>query len=208
MTASATVAPESGDDASVLERQDARQVQARAVLDTLQPLPRWEEFGEPRLCGAMSYGLLVAPDIDIEVFGDLRVDAGFSLVAEWARDPAVDRVLFINAVGEPDAGLGWELHYRLDGVRWAVQMWLLPADYDGPRSADLVAPLRAALCRSTRALILRIKEALVQHEAEYRSIDVYRAVIDHGVNDVEEYDQWCRSYSSTGLVNWRPVRYR
>lgn len=125
----------------------------------------------------MSYGLLVAPDIDIEIFGDLRVDAGFSLVAEWARDPAVDRVLFVNAVGAPDAGLGWEL----------------------------VAPMRAAPRSDTRARILHIKEALMKHKTGYRSIDVYRAVLDHGVNDVEEYDQWCRSHSSTGLINWRPV---
>lgn len=208
MKASATDAPESADDASLLARQDARQEKARTVLDTLRPLQRWERFGEPRLCGAMSYGLLVAPDIDIEIFGDLRVETGFSLVSEWARDPAVDRVLFINAVGEPDAGLGWELHYRLDDVRWAVQMWLLPADYEGPRSADLVAPMRAALCSTTRSRILRIKEVLVARKAEYRSIDVYRAVLGHGVKGVEEYDRWCRSYSSTGLLNWSPAPLR
>lgn len=208
MNVSAAAAPEPSDDVSLLDRQDARQDKARTVLDMLQPLQQWERFGEPRLCGAMSYGLLVAPDIDIEIFGDLRVDAGFSLVSEWARDPAVDRVLFINAVGEPDAGLGWELHYRLDGVRWALQMWLLPAGYEGPRSADLVAPMSAALCPGTRARILCIKEALVERETSYRSIDVYRAVLDHGVNAVEEYDQWCRSYSSTGMINWRPAPLR
>ncbi|MCX5555393.1 hypothetical protein [Streptomyces sp. NBC_00038] len=208
MRASATVAPESDDGAALLSRQESRQEKARTVLDTLKPLQRWERCGEPRLCGAMSYDLLVAPDIDIEIFGDLRVDAGFSLVSDWARDPAVDRVLFINAVGEPDAGLGWELHYRLDGVRWAVQMWLLPTDYEGPRSADLVAPMRAALCSTTRSRILHIKEALVARKAEYRSIDVYRAVLDHGVKGVEEYNQWCRSYSSTGLLNWSPAPLR
>ncbi|MEU2021883.1 hypothetical protein ABZ565_06925 [Streptomyces sp. NPDC016469] len=204
MTATAVGAPGHERDAAVLARQAARQKQALGVLDALRPLQRWERFGEPRLCGAMAYGLLVAPDIDIEVFGELHVDAGFSLVSEWARDPAVERLLFINAVGEPDAGLGWELQYRYEGERWAVQMWLLAADYDGPRSADLVAPMRAALRTTTQARILRIKEALVGRGEEYRSIDVYRSVLDGGVNDVEEYARWCRSYSSTGMINWRP----
>lgn len=204
MTALATGTPGSGRDVMLLDRQDARQNRARAVLDILRPLQRWEQFGEPMLCGAMSYGLLVAPDIDVEIFGELRVDSGFSLVSEWAQDPAVERVLFINAVGEPDAGLGWELHYRFEGERWSVQMWLLAADYDGPRSADLVAPMRAALGPGTRARILRIKEALVAREDAYRSIDIYRSVLDYGVNDIEEYDRWCRSYSSTGMINWRP----
>ncbi|MFG3041765.1 hypothetical protein ACGFYZ_33165 [Streptomyces sp. NPDC048330] len=178
------------------------------MLDAMQPLRRWEQFGVPKLCGAMSYGLLVAPDIDIEIYGALRVDAGFSLVSEWAQDPAVDRVLFINAVDGPDGGLGWEVRYRYVGVPWAVQMWLLPGDYDGPRSADLVAPMRDALCYRTRAAILSIKEALVERGAEYRSMDVYRAVLDDGVKDVEEYDRWCRSYSSTGLLDWRPAPLR
>lgn len=208
MNASPLPAPESGDDAAVLDRQDARQKKAHAVLTALRPLQRWERFGEPRLCGAMSYGLMVAPDIDIEIFGDLRVDAGFSLVSDWARDPAVDRALFINALGAPDGGLGWELHYRLEEVRWTVQMWLLSPDYDGPRSADLVAPMRTALCSNTRSRILHIKEALVARKDEYRSIDVYRSVLDHGVNGVEEYDRWCRSYSSTGLIDWRPAPRR
>lgn len=196
---------EVNDDAAVLGRQAKRQDNARAVLDVLQPLQRWRRFGEPKLCGAMAYDLLVAPDIDIEIFGELRVETGFSLVAEWSRDPAVRKASFINAVGEPDAGLGWELRYRLDDVSWSVQMWLLPVDYEGPRSADLVAPMRDALGLKTRCRILRIKEALVTRSAIHRSIDVYRAVLEHDVRSVEEYDRWSRSYSSTGLIDWRPT---
>ncbi|MFF0201832.1 hypothetical protein [Streptomyces sp. NPDC005017] len=208
MTAPATAGQVPDNGTSPLQRQDARQEQARSVMNALQPLQLWEQFGVPKLCGAMSYGLLVAPDIDIEIYGSLRVDTGFSLVSEWAQDPAVDRVLFLNAVNEPDAGLGWEVRYRVGGVPWTVQMWLLPADYDGPRSADLVEPMRAALSSQTCSAILRIKESLVASGTEYRSIDVYRAVLDDGINDVEEYDRWCRSYSSTGLLNWRPVPRR
>lgn len=196
------------DDAALLQRQNVRQEKARAVMNSLQPLKRWETFGQPRLCGAMPCGLLVAPDIDIEIYGDLRVDSGFSLMSEWARDPAVDRILFINAVGETDAGLGWELRFRLGGVPWRVQMWLLPADYEGPRSADLVEPMLAALRSESRCSILRIKEGLLARKTEYRSIDVYRSVLDFGVKDVEEYDEWCQSYSSTGLLGWSPLPSR
>ncbi|MEU4586625.1 hypothetical protein AB0F92_31900 [Kitasatospora aureofaciens] len=41
-------------------------------------------------------------------------------------------------------------------------MWLLAADYDGPRSADRVEPMRSGLDDVTRAAILRLKEALVK----------------------------------------------
>ncbi|MGH3712928.1 MAG: hypothetical protein ACRDT4_05630 [Micromonosporaceae bacterium] len=192
-------------DDALLDRQAARQAAARAVLNVLQPLQRWRRFGEPSLCGAMAYRLLVAPDIDIEIFGPLDPVSGFHLASAWAGDPAVRRVLFINAIGEADAGLGWEVSYLHRGVAWAVQMWLLPEDYDGPRSVDLVMPMRAALDRASRCAILRIKEELVARGTGHRSIDLYRAVLDHGVDTVEEYDRWCRSHSSTGMVNWRPA---
>lgn len=189
----------------VLARQEDRQRDAQVVMKRLAPLDRWKAYGDPHLCGAMSYGLLVAPDIDIEVFGEVRVEAGFELVSESARDSAVRHVLFINAVGEPDAGLGWELGYQYRGRRWRVQMWLLPTDYAGPRSTDLVPSMRAALRWQSRCAILRIKEALLRADSAYRSIDVYRAAIEDGVTDVSTYHEWCHTNSSVGLTGWRPA---
>jgi len=191
--------------AALLLREARRQETARAVLDRLCPLDRWRPFGEPVLCGAASYGLLVAPDIDIEVFGEMDAGAGFSIVAEWAAaDMAVRRVLFINAVGEEDAGLGWDVHYHHQGVVWHIQMWLLPPDYGGPRSCDLALAMDRVLDDHSRCAILRIKEHLVGQQSPYRSIDVYRAVLDYGVGDGHDYQRWAMSHSTTGLIAWRP----
>ncbi|MFI0448032.1 hypothetical protein [Actinomadura sp. 6N118] len=192
------------DCAAVLARQEQRQCAAQAIMERLSPLDRWKALGEPYLCGAMSYGLLVKPDIDIEVFGELRIEAGFALMGEWARDSAVRRIQFLNAIGETDAGLGWELGYQYGEQRWNVQMWLLPEDYPGPRSVDLVEPMLAALTPRTRCAILRIKEALLRSGIRYQSIDLYRAVIEDGVADAHEYERWCWTNSSVGLVDWRP----
>jgi hypothetical protein len=192
------------DGDGLLHRQQRRQADAYTVIDTLDVLERWRRFGVPFLCGAVAHGLLVAPDIDVEIFGHPRASAGFALVSEWADDPAVRRVLFINALDGDDAGLGWEIRYRLRDVDWSVQMWLLPVDYSGPRSAALVEAMRDALDRTARCAVLRIKEALVRRAGAYRSIDDYRAVLDDGVKDLDEYDEWCRLHSSTGLISWKP----
>jgi hypothetical protein len=183
-----------------------RQETARTILDRLSPLERWRPFGEPVLCGAVSYGLLVAPDIDIEVFGRMDAGAGFSIVADWAAKMAVRRALFLNAMGEEDAGLGWDVQYRHRGEVWHIQMWLLPPDYSGPRSCDLAPAMNHALNNHSRCAILRIKEYLVSQRSPYRSIDVYRAVLDYGVSNAHDYRRWAISHSTTGLITWRPSR--
>jgi hypothetical protein len=190
---------------AVLLREARRQEKARDILRLLSPLERWRPYGTPALCGAMSYGLLVAPDIDIEVFGEMDASAGFSIVAGWlAADLAVRRVLFINAVGEEDAGYGWDVQFAHRSDMWHVQMWLLPSGYDGPRSCDLVPAMIQALDDTSRCPVLRIKEYLVGQHKWYRSIDVYRAVLDFGIGNGRDYEQWALSHSSTGLIAWRP----
>jgi hypothetical protein len=190
---------------AVLDRQADRHQRASELLADLDIVDRWRRVGQPYLCGAYAYGLLVALDVDIEIFGPLDVEAGFAVVAGIASRASVRKVTYINAVGDEDAGLGWEIACAdRTGVRWKVQIWLLPDDYAGPRSADLVAPMRARLDTATRCSILRIKEHLVATATAYRSIDVYRAVLDHGVAAPGEYGRWTRRHASTGLIAWSP----
>jgi hypothetical protein len=194
-----------GSRSAVLARQADRHQRAAELLAELDVVDRWRRVGQPYLCGAYAYGLLVALDIDIEIFGSLDVEAGFAVVAGIASRAGVRKVTYINAVDDEDAGLGWEVVCAdRTGARWRVQMWLLPIDYAGPRSADLVAPMRARLDAATRCSILRIKEHLVATATAYRSIDVYRAVLDHGVAGPDEYGRWTQRHASTGLIAWSP----
>jgi hypothetical protein len=47
-----------------------------------------------QLCGALAYGLLVAPDIDLEINGPPDIDAGFALARQWAHYSHVQQVRF------------------------------------------------------------------------------------------------------------------
>lgn len=196
-------------DRALLARQSERHHRATLLLADLRILDRWRQHGTPRLCGAYAYHLLVAPDIDIEVDGPTDIEAGFAVAAGIASCPGVRKVTFINALDDEDAGLGWEA-VCADHTRawWKVQMWLLPPDYTGPRSVDLVMPLRQRLDDPTRCSILRIKEHLLETATPYRSIDIYRAVTDHGVTSPEEYARWVRKHASTGPIPWQPASDR
>jgi hypothetical protein len=196
----------SDQDRGLLERQARRQAAAHRLLDELELLERWRAHGRPVLCGSVAYGLVVAPDIDLEVLGPPDIDAGFALVGRWARDPRVRRVRFTNELDGLNAGLYWQLRVRHQSELWKVDMWMFGPDHPGPRSGDLVEPLRQALDARSRCAILRIKEEALADRGPgaYRSIDVYRAVVDDGVTGLAEFDTWRASHACDGLVRWRP----
>jgi hypothetical protein len=177
-----------------------------AILGTLGLMERWSEFGVPRLVGAAAYGLMVAPDIDIDIYcPDPRVEIGFRVVSDLAREPGVWKVRFSNELDAPDQGLYWQLRYRPgDGEVWRIDMWLLADDHPGPRSSDLVEAMRRALTEETRIAILTIKEA-VQGRGDVHSMDVYRAVLDDGVRTAVDFLTWQAEHKSVGLTSWRPT---
>jgi len=191
-------------DHALIERERLRRHTAIEIIDELDVLGHWARFGEPRIVGAMAYQLMVAHDIDVEIFGPLDTDSGFSIVAHWAKNPAVKKVLFMNALDGEDSGLGWEVSFLHSTGTWKLQMWLLPADHEGSRAVDFIEPIKAALTMESRCAVLRIKEALLAEGLSYRSLDVYRAAIDGGICDIQEYLQWCEHSGSEDLIAWRP----
>jgi len=195
----------------VLRRGAERLAAARRVIERLDLLGRWAAYGRPVVVGSVAYGLVVEPDVDLEIFCPRpRVEDGFAVVSQLALEPGVWKVRFSNELEGPDPGLYWQLRYRetasssgVAGEGWKIDTWLLADDYAGPRSSDLIEPMRMALTPETRAAILRIKEAYFDRE-ELRGIDVYRAVLDGGVRTLEEYDRWIAAHGPAGLTNWRP----
>ena len=125
-------------------------------------LEGWRRYGEPIVVGAVAHGLVVAPDVDLEVYCDEPLIAdGFALLSRWAQHPRVYAASFRNALDTPDLGLYWQLRYTAaDGERWKVDMWSVRHDHPGPLGRDLIAPMAAALTRESRAAILALKEAL------------------------------------------------
>lgn len=195
----------SAEQQQLLDRQAERQRVAGQLLDDLQLLARWQPHGQPVLCGALAYGLLVAPDIDLEINGPPDIDAGFALARQWAHHPRVRQVRFANELNTPHQGLYWQLRVHHYGQLWKLDMWLLAPDHPGPRSQDLIRLLRRALTATTRCTILGIKEALVARSAgPYDSLGLYRAVLEDGIATLEEFDAWRASRPSTALSNWRP----
>jgi hypothetical protein len=190
-----------------LTRAAQRQQSARRILARLQLLERWRAFGRPVLVGAVAYGLVVAPDIDLEIYCPApKIEDGFEVLRACALDPQVRKARFANELHGPDQGLYWQLRYLAeDGVEWKVDMWSLADAHPGPNAAALAAPLQRALTAETRLAILEIKEA-AQLDPGWQcgSIHIYRAVLDDGVRSVAQFKAWLGQHSTQGLSDWKP----
>jgi len=190
----------------VFSRAAHRLWAARDVLARLPVMERWAEFGTPILVGAVAYGLVVAPDIDIEVYCDEpRIEDGFTILRDCALNPRVKKARFANELEGPDQGLYWQLRYLYaDGQLWKIDMWSLRRDHPGPVARDLIEPMRQALTDERRQAILEIKEQVVARGLGYPSIQVYRAVIEAGARSIDEFEEWYRRDPVEGLTDWKP----
>ncbi|QQQ79870.1 hypothetical protein IOD16_16615 [Saccharothrix sp. 6-C] len=178
----------------LLRRQDELQARADAVVADLGLDELLSALGEPVRTGSSAMGLMVVPDLDVTVAcPTLDVDAVVGVAARLARHERVRVVRFRKDDGhwnaEPDAypdGLYLGLTYReSSGTEWNADIWFV----DEPaRQPDLghVRELPARLTPETRSAILLIKHS----RPDYRSFDVYRAVLDDAVRTPEDYDRW------------------
>ncbi|MEV4239134.1 MULTISPECIES: hypothetical protein [unclassified Nocardia] len=191
-----------------VEQSRQRTQQAHEILARLRLLEHWRAFGTPVLVGALAYELAMAPDIDIEIYCDEpRIEDGFAVLRECALHPDVRNARFGNHLTDADEGLYWRLGYHADdGTEWKIDMWSLRRDHPGPRSADLIDPIRAALTPEARRTILELK-ALIQAGSipQRPSIDIYRAVIDGGIRSSTELSPWLEAHHRDGLVFWKPA---
>ena len=180
---------------------------AQYILADLQLIERWHVFGKPIVVGAVAYGLVVAPDIDMEIFCDEpKIQDGFEVLRACSLHPRVRKARFANQLDEPDQGLYWQLRYRHEtGQEWKIDMWSMRHDHPGPNAAALVEPMNQALTDETRQVILELKEqTLLDATLQRGSIHIYRAVLDDDIRNVKEFRMWLERNPTDGLITWRP----
>ena len=191
----------------LLLRAEQRRERALRIIRELGLLSRWSRYGDPVVVGAIRHGLVVALDIDMEIYSDNpRIEHGFELMSEVARLPGVWKIRFTNQLeDDADPGLYWQIRYRdQEGEVWNVDSWLLGHDHPYAHWAERFADAMAkALTDDTRHAILEIKESLLAEEG-IRGIDIYRAVLDGGVRSPSEFRSWAAEHTSSGMVLWLP----
>ncbi|TCR93237.1 hypothetical protein EV561_101683 [Rhizobium sp. BK376] len=147
-------------------------------------------------------GLMVRRDIDITVICENlgpETRAAFAQIAArlMLMDSHVVSVRFRNDTGRwnkepasyPD-GLYLGLNVRTEeGADWTVDIWAV----DQPERQPDLLHLRTLLPRITdkhRRIILTIKRELAARSDKIPSAHVYEAVVDGGVDSVDQFEMW------------------
>jgi len=152
-------------------------------------------YGEPHVIGSYSLRLMTWRDLDIHLVRDaLDVQAFFALGGELAALLEPHRMHFRDetVVGTPGLpkGLYWGVYLGDENAgAWKIDVWATDrADFEPVRRFN--DGIAARLTDDTRAAILAVKAACWRHP-QYRrgftSADVYAAVLDRGVRDVDAF---------------------
>ena len=194
---------------AVLARAEKRRKRALQIIDELDLMNRWSPFGRPVVVGAVSHGLVVAPDIDMEVQAeDPQIGQGFQVMAQVAESSNVVRIEFKNDLGTRGKWFYWEVHYRdEDGVVWTIETYFCgPGDPYAGFSERLTEAMKKALTEDHRVAILTVKEALCERGLmeDTKSTDIYRAVVDDRIRSVGDFLEWIKTNKAEGIVQWVP----
>lgn len=189
-------------------RASELQKQAHHVIHRLQLQERWAEVGKVTFSGSSRFGLMVTPNIDMEVYADQpRPGAGFQVIAGIAEVPCVRRVRFKNQLDDlEDPGLYWYIQYRDQlGQDWSIDTWLIPSDHP---FAMLSARFAEAMCQrlndDLRRTILQIKHEIRCRDLDTRSIEIYKAVLRDGISTYDAFERWLAEHPPKRLEDWMP----
>ncbi|MBQ8642866.1 MAG: hypothetical protein IJ480_11695 [Clostridia bacterium] len=170
-------------------KQDAdRLLYQFGLLEILQ------EYGEPHVIGSVSMDMMAWPDLDIDV-----INTGMSL----QKLHALTRTLLERfspvwyeareeVTGEGKTVWFHGLETEITGERWNIDIWFFDAETIAKAEA-YCAGIRNRTTENPalREAILRLKRELIRRELysfeKYHSTDVYRAVLDCGITDIDTF---------------------
>ncbi len=145
-------------------------------------------------------------DIDFHVYTDpFILGDSFSAVARLAENPRICSITYANLLNAEDRCIEWHAEY-LDDLNESWQIDMIHILMDSPfagffeRVADRVC---AVLTPETREAILRIKYTLPENE-KTAGIRIYRAVIEGGIRDLDDFRVWEKQHPAHGIEKWIP----
>ncbi len=187
--------------AGLLKHQDELQAEARQIVNDLDLLTLLAQAGQVAEHGSSTSGLMAWADLDFGVTSPgLDLVRAFEIMHPLLTHPQTTMVRYTNEIGPRsfsglprDDRLFFMVYYEhTSGTVWKIDIafWLFPE----PRGErEYHARIRERLTPETRLVILWIKELWHRspvYPAAVGSVDIYDAVLEHGVWTPEDFDRY------------------
>ena len=176
---------------------DDLQQQAQEVLETIDLLNYLSKFGQPKIVGSVALGLMTWRDIDIdcEVLGKIKEEdfwesAKYFLAIENVRlITLVDNRQSIEKNRPPSMYIGGK-YQSIDGAIWKIDIRFVSEQH--AIAQKYLDAISSRLTKENRKAILEIKNVMAldsRYRTEISSVDIYEAVLDKGVMDLEGFKE-------------------
>jgi hypothetical protein len=192
--------------AELLRHAEQLQAEAAAVIEELDLLAMLGQLGHAELVGSAVSGLMVWRDIDVGArCRDLTPDRAWDALRPLLTNPRLTRLDYRNETGDRSpSGQPADRRYSFVaycqpcetvGDEWRIDasLWLSEAPRAQLAQLD---ELRRRLTDETRLAILWIKDVwhrLPTYPDEVGGVDVYDAVLEHGVRTPDEFAAYLRA---------------
>ena len=190
--------------ARLLRRQDTLQTEARQIMRELNVHALLSQAGLVTEVGSWVTGLMAWPDIDFGITSPgLDSTRAYEIMLPLLTHPRTTMVRFTNETGthtfagDPrNERLFFMVYYEhTSGLVWKLDIpfWLDPEPRD---EGQFAAQLQSRLTPETRLAILWIKDiwhSSPVYPVEVGSVDIYTAVLDHGVRTPDAFDTYLQA---------------
>ena len=184
----------------LLQRQNMLQNEAQTIIKELHLVSLLSSAGTVRVHGSSVLGLMTWRDIDLSVSSPgLSIERVYEVITPLLIHPRVKQVRYLNESGtfNPTSlphderyffmvlyDSGAETDWKID-----ISFWLA----ESTRPEPIHDMVEQKLTPETRLAILHIKDVWWKQSSyrrEVSSIDIYDAVLQHGVRTLDEFDQY------------------
>lgn len=182
----------------VLQLNQQLKQEANVLLFDLGFLSALKKYGNPHVIGSYYLDTMTWRDLDVylevtefdlEENLNLGKDIGFTL-----RPHAMNyrNELIHKRPGFPD-GVYWGIYTKLEFPEtWKIDLWIFDSKQVSTFTEE-ADKLKTSISEEHRKFLLTIKNVVCKHPryfADFKSMDIYDAVIKHGVSTVHDFQLW------------------
>lgn len=183
----------------LLKRQNDLQKEAYEVLQELDLINILSIYGKPEIVGSLATGLMTWRDIDIEVIKEINEDKYWEIVRKLFHTPHYKRLFVANFLKSinPNTPKGFHVcieEYGKTDDRWNIDIWFFSPR--NPNEKNFNAWIKDKITDENRPIILSIKNKISnnpKYKKEIFSIDVYKAVIENGVKNLDDFKRYLQA---------------